>query len=169
MNAAFACQCSQPGLCPVFGRVMGPKPLAICRGEVLTPEQCDAYRDTWRRLAAGELVLPPADAPPAVPGPGTELAKLIATLQLRAKDCSSCSGMIAQMNVWGVDGCRAHRAEIVEQLDRNYHKLTWAEVLAAASSAIATLLALKINPLDISGSLVDLAIDQAAQNLTSAA
>jgi hypothetical protein len=104
-----------------------------------------------------------------IPGVGDHLADVVRIFEIARKEGCGCDEMIAQMNVWGVDGCRAHRAEIIEQLDRNYHKLTWAEVLAATGSAVASGLALKLNPRDVCGSLVDLAITRAQAAISQAA
>jgi hypothetical protein len=71
--------------------------------------------------------------------------------------------MIQNMNAWGPDGCREHRAEIVEHIEKAYETLTFTEAWQATVIAAWSGLASAINPLDICGSLVDEAISRAAK------
>lgn len=92
------------------------------------------------------------------PHPGSHLARLIAMLSMVSTGGCKCGQMIRQMNAWGIVGCRLHRAEIAAHLERAYRELTWAEWARGVARATATGLALRINPLDKCGSLVDEAI-----------
>lgn len=96
-------------------------------------------------------------------GPGTHLVRLIKSLGFSADACDSCGGLAVQMNAWGVEGCREHRAEIVAKLKEAYAALTLAQWLSAAAAAIHSGLAFRMNPLDIEGSLLDVAIERATQ------
>jgi hypothetical protein len=104
-----------------------------------------------------------------IPGVGDHLADVVRIFEIARKEGCGCDEMIAQMNAWGIDGCREHRAEIVEHLQKNYKRLTWAEVAAAARSAIAAGLVRKLKPRDVCGSLVDLAITRAQAAISSTA
>jgi hypothetical protein len=66
------------------------------------------------------------------------------------------------MNRWGVDGCRAHFDEIREWLIKAQAQAGWSATLTAATRAATSGLALQLDPLDIAGSLVQLAIERAA-------
>lgn len=61
-------------------------------------------------------------------GPGTELSKLIKELQLKREKNCGCAQMAAQMNVWGIEGCQNNREAILEQLQKNYQKITYKEI-----------------------------------------
>jgi hypothetical protein len=168
VSAAEACQCAAAGACPLFARMMCQRDFEICRGEALladgTPMPAEyraAYRFQWG-LRAG-FVLPP---PPPPSGPGVELAKLIAMLGAKPRAHCHCDEMIGRMNAWGVAGCRAHRAEIVAHLAGAYAGLTWEQVAVAVGQAVTSGLARRLNPLDVCGSLVDLAIERAGDRWT---
>jgi FkbM family methyltransferase len=47
----MSCSCPVAGYCPAFGKIQQPRHWQICRGEVLTPEACDAYRADWMVIA----------------------------------------------------------------------------------------------------------------------
>lgn len=66
------------------------------------------------------------------------------------------------MEQWGVEGCIAHRAEIVEWLRTAAEERGWSAVIAAAIEAVKTGEAFTMNPLDPYGSLVDEAIRRAS-------
>jgi hypothetical protein len=51
----MTCNCENSGWCETFKRTMGPRMHDICRGEVLTPEKCAIYRETWEKIRDGEL------------------------------------------------------------------------------------------------------------------
>lgn len=50
------CPCPDPlAPCEAYGGlVLGEYRWKVCRGEVLTPAQCEAYRREWKRRARGE-------------------------------------------------------------------------------------------------------------------
>lgn len=89
----------------------------ICRGEVLTLEKCQQYRQMWG-LQQNPLLLPTAQViqstlvPAVTGGPGTELKQLLRMLGIPSDWCESCTQRAATMDRWGVAGCIVHRAEI---------------------------------------------------------
>jgi hypothetical protein len=96
-------------------------------------------------------------------GPGTELTKLFAALKFKTSPVCSCEAKAKQMNTWGVEGCRQHRAEIVEWLRNNARRQGWARKVKAAALATIKGIAIQLNPTDLYGSLVDLAIKKAEE------
>jgi hypothetical protein len=57
-------------------------------------------------------------------GPGAELKKLFESFGL-TMPCGGCMALMFQMNTWGVEGCREHKAEIVERVRSNAKGLGW--------------------------------------------
>lgn len=95
-------------------------------------------------------------------GPGGELARLLA--EIGAEPTSgkcSCAARAREMDGWGIDGCRERREEIKDWLREAYKGTSWRELFAAISAAAKSGLALRINPLDPFGSLLDEAIRRA--------
>ena len=86
-------------------------------------KRCLLPGETWsavRREPAANLT-----------GPGSELKQLLAELgQSVTVDCG-CEDKAHQMNVWGVAGCREHRAEIIAWLQEAAAAKGWAASLAA--------------------------------------
>ena len=56
-------------------------------------------------------------AAPRQPGPGTVLHGLFTTLGFKQGGGCGCAEMQAKMDVWGVEGCREHQAEILDFLE----------------------------------------------------
>jgi hypothetical protein len=91
-------------------------------------------------------------------GPGTELKKLLAELGVTSfKDCG-CNDKAAQMNRWGVEGCRANFDTIRDWLADAQASAGWATKITAAVKAAVS--GLPINLSDIPGSLVRIAIER---------
>lgn len=80
----MTCECKEPGYCPRYAKVQGTRAHQICRGLVLTPEKCEAYRQNWARMASLQCV----------------------NLQneMRRQECPSCNGNV-QIKVFG---CAVH-------------------------------------------------------------
>lgn len=164
------CECPVAGFCNRYQRVMGERSRQICQGTVLTPEKCAVYRDNWAKLEAfrksqaegnqGTIVL---RTRATCHGPGAELTKLLAELGLKGFKGCNCNGHAAQMNRWGVDGCRENFATIRGWLIEAQEKADWLTIITAAGRAATTGLVLQLDPLDIAGSLVRLAIERAAR------
>jgi len=126
------CQCTGPGFCETFQREQSTRNVAICRGEVLTPAKCEAYRRNWS-LLIGVLI-----APLPATGPGTDLKHLIAEFGLKPTTSCACEAMLLQMNAWGVTGCREHRAEILAHLTKAYKSTANLTKLRAGLTALAS-------------------------------
>jgi hypothetical protein len=101
------------------------------------------------------------------PAPGTELQDLLSQFGITEKTSCSCRGVRAKMDAWGIDGCEQpqNRQWIIEQLQANAAKYSWAETLSAAVGVIANpsqwLTALRLNPLSMAESLLDEALRRA--------
>ena len=77
-----------------------------------------------------------AQAAPVEAGPGTEYARLVATLGLRPKAGCQCKAIERDMNAVGVEGCRERRAEFIERLQANYAAhYSYLDILTAALRA----------------------------------
>ena len=96
-------------------------------------------------------------------GPGTELKALIASLGINPSPSCDCNAKAEQMNVWGVEGCKQRREEIVQGLRDNAPRWGWKDKLKAAALATVKGIAFKLDLSDPYGSLVDLAIRQAEE------
>jgi hypothetical protein len=94
-------------------------------------------------------------------GPGSQLWRLLKSIGVKHKTDCGCLSYAEQMNAWGVEGCRARRAEIVAWMEKGAKEYGWSTVLTAAWKTITTGLVFSINPLDRYGSLLDEAIRQA--------
>lgn len=126
------------------------------------------HNGRYQRLFGMEVTAPDLRSPAALPpvpaeGPGTELKAILESLGISAENCS-CSHRAGQMNVWGVGGCRARRAEIVGWLEVERDRRGWRDTLAAGLRAIV--IGLWLNPLDLLGSIVDEAIRRAEAKAT---
>lgn len=119
------------------------------------------------RVYRGSMTEPsrvPAKSPPPpkpAGGPGTELKKILAELGIKTDASCGCENKARQMDRWGVAGCREHFAEIVAWLQDAKKKTTWRKTLFATIKAATSGLALQLNPLDVAGSVIDLAIRRA--------
>lgn len=119
----------------------------VCRcGNRIMPKE--AKLDTRRRL-------PPAPKE----GPGTELKKLLAELGITGVQGCGCERKAGAMNRWGVAGCRERFAEIRQWLVNARGKATWTETIRAATAVLYV--GLPVDPLDVEGSLVRIAIERA--------
>lgn len=147
------CRCTASGFCNNYQRRMTAREVQICRGEVLTPQKCEAYRNNW--LNGPGVGIPPS---PPQHGHGTELHQLIAALGVQPDESCQCEQMRLRMNAWGPAGCRDHREEILAHLRAAYKKTDWPTVLKAGALAVAQGL-----PLTLEG-LLDLAIERAAKD-----
>jgi len=113
-------------------------------------------------LTLKEWIEPPA---PPQNGPGTQLKMLLADLGIRNFSGCSCKSKSAQMNRWGVEGCREHFNEICEWIDEARKNVNWSTKIIAAITATTNGLAFRIDPTDVAGSLVRIAIER-AENAT---
>lgn len=102
-----------------------------------------------------------AGASPSQRGPGTELKKLLTTLGITERTGCDCNAKAAQMDAWGVAGCRSHFGEIVGWMRDGAKRWGWLARLAAGAKAVRSGVALRIHWLDPFEDLVRLAIEQA--------
>lgn len=170
------CVCPAAGWCETFKRQMHTNQHEICSGRfVHTPPISDElrlkYREKWattpprarepvERKPAEQLNHQPAPIPQE--GPGTELKELLTSLGLTeaASGCmGGCGGFAAQMNLWGVQGCRENRDAIIRRLNDESKKVGWLDKLKAAKEAGKQFLF--FNPFDPAPGLLDEAIRRA--------
>lgn len=150
------CQCPAAGFCHVLQRRMSAHHHAICQHKVLTPAKCEVYQQNWQQLATAQA----ASNDPT--GPGSKLKELLAELGIKNFAGCGCASRMRQMNRWGVVGCRENFAAIRGWIAEAQAKAGWSATLTAATRATTSGLALQIDPLDIPGSLVRIAINRAA-------
>jgi hypothetical protein len=91
-------------------------------------------------------------------GPGSHLWLLLEGIGVKHSPKCKCVAFARQMNAWGPQGCKARRAEIVENMRTNAEAYGWRTLATATAKAVLTGLAWRLNPLDLYGSLVDEAI-----------
>lgn len=139
----MSCDCKADGFCARYAREMIGRLRQICAGTVLTPEKCAAYRRRWQADADGRLP------------PGRQLRRLLAEMEIVGEDGCDCGTKAKQMDLWEVDGCREHRAEIVEWMKEAAATKGWAEKIKVGAKLLAQPW---FNPLDSYGSIVDEAI-----------
>jgi hypothetical protein len=87
-------------------------------------------------------------------GPGSELARLLKEIGVKV-DCSICSEWKRQMNLWGIDGCKEHRQDIIDRLKKAAGEASWSQTFTAASGLLSKSWFLIFDPY---GSIVDEAI-----------
>lgn len=91
-------------------------------------------------------------------GVGSTLWRLLASLGIQHTTTCSCLTLAEEMNRLGPDGCRRERSRLVASMRRNARVYGWGAVTVAATRAVASGLAWRLNPLDPYGSLLDEAI-----------
>lgn len=96
--------------------------------------------------------------------PGSELHELLQALGVEMPAECPCRDRIQQMDVWGAEGCRAKRAEIVEWLRESQREAGWLATLQAGLSAIRQPWFRALDPL---GSIVNEAIRRAEEKRSS--
>jgi hypothetical protein len=96
-------------------------------------------------------------------GPGTELKAILSSLGINPSPSCDCNGKAAQMNVWGVDGCRQNRDTIIQWMRDGMQHWGWVDQLKAAAAAVRTGLAFQVNWFDPFPDIIDQAINRAAE------
>lgn len=115
-------------------------------------------------MAAGEAARQRRrTVPKPAGGPGTELRRLLKEIGVSDAGCGGCGSFAAEMDRWGVEGCRARRDEIAARLREQAKARGWKVLLSAAWSTAVSGLAFALNPLDPLGSLVDEVIRRAEE------
>lgn len=127
------CDCPADGFCARYKREMKGRTREICRGENITPEKAAKYRANWEVLARRA-------------GPGTELKALLHSFGITSDVQCGCTDKAHAMDLWGIEGCKEHRAEIIGWLQEAAKAKGWAAQVAAMAG---------------SGWLVDTAIQRA--------
>lgn len=97
-------------------------------------------------------------------GPGTELKKILRELGITSRLGCGCGQMISKMNAWGVVGCIQHFEELRKHLVVAQAKLSWSESMTTTLFGLMKGFVVRVNPLDVPGSLLRLAISRAEQN-----
>lgn len=145
-------------------RTIGGRPLRL--------NKCNAYRELaglpplpspTAPSSAVRQAVPQKAAPQKVckkpPGTGDEMKSLLASLGLSSKWCIGCQGKAAQMNRWGIAGCKEQRETIRQWMLDGMKSADWWTTTKAAVNAVR--LGLMVDPLDPAGWLVDEAIRRA--------
>jgi hypothetical protein len=101
-------------------------------------------------------------------GPGTELALILKSLGIEPQSSCDCKGKQAQMNVWGVAGCRANLNTIIGWMRDGAGRWNWTDRFAAAAKAVTTGLAFQVNWLDPFPDIIEQAIQRAEQDQRAA-
>lgn len=169
------CQCDEPNpSCPRYGWMMG-RHHSICRGEGVTPQKRRAYLDLFQgsprsgpqgRVPLGfrEGPAPPPGGPLlAGGGPGTEMKAILQSLGLSESSGCGCQDVARAMDQWGPSGCRLRKDQILAHLRQAQARAGWLAKLKAAGLAVASGLALRLDPLDPAPGLLDEAIRRAEQ------
>jgi len=100
---------------------------------------------------------------PISQGVGTEVAKILKSIGIEA--CFGCIDWIQKMNQWGPTGCEENRNDIVFRLREKMKETSWETYRIAATKAVQTGLAFKINWFDPCPGLLDLAIQTVRDQL----
>jgi hypothetical protein len=144
----------RPDTCPLCWRAVHCREWQELWGLPTTAPTCYDGAGALASLAAAPA---PASAPPGR-GPGTELRKVLERFGIPEPAGCACATRAAQMDAWGVEGCRRHRAEIVAWLRDEWAKLARR---TRRRAAVRALRAGFVHPFDPAGALVDRAIRQA--------
>lgn len=79
---------------------------------------------------------PKNHAPPIPYGPGTELAKLLASLGITEQTGCQCDSLRREMDALGVAGCRRERTRFLKRLEENAAKFSWWDKFKAGAAAV---------------------------------
>ncbi len=129
----------------------------ICDGTAgVSEEKRQLYIKRWKAVGwQRPSYAKPEPAPKH--GPGTELEAILKERgHTVARDCG-CRDKIAQMNRWGVDGCRENIDTITDWLIDAAKSAGWLEAFAVSTPGLATIARREIR------AMIDEAIDRAAR------
>lgn len=101
-------------------------------------------------------------------GPGTELSALLEGLGIVPAPSCDCKAKAQKMDAWGVEGCLAHREEIIGWMRDGQERWGWKERLKAAAKAVTSGLAFQLNPLDPFPGIIDECIRRADEKESDA-
>jgi hypothetical protein len=134
------------------------------------------YHAIWSRRGSPPLVVPPFmgagdqaaqgldpmnRVTTSTSGPGTELKAILATLGITHQPGCDCNAKAAQMDAWGVAGCRSNFNQIVVWMRDGAPRWGWVAKIMAGAKAVKSGLALQVNWVDPFPSLITLAIERA--------
>ena len=151
---------------------MVPAIRRLVKGELPVAKEDEWFIAAHEPTGFGMTVLSrdPADRPkrpivlwPPEGGPGTEMKAMLAGLGVNPGPTCDCNAKAVQMDLWGVEGCRANRNTIVGWLRDNAPRWGWADRVKAAANAVINGLAFKLNPLDPFPGVLDEAIRRAEE------
>lgn len=151
---------------------MVPAIRRLVKGELPVAKEDEWFIAAHEPTGFGMTVLSrdPADRPkrpiilwPPEGGPGTEMKAMLAGLGVNPGPTCDCNAKAIQMDLWGVEGCRANRNTIVGWLRDNAPRWGWADRVKAAANAVINGLAFKLNPLDPFPGVLDEAIRRAEE------
>lgn len=114
-------------------------------------------------LSRNEEDRPPTPIIPWPPGfgPGTELRKMLASIGVHQIPGCDCLSKMIEMDVLGVEGCRAKQDDLAKYLKDNAPRWGWEGILNAAVWTVLTGMVFRINPTDPFPSLIKEAIRRA--------
>jgi hypothetical protein len=131
-------QCSRCGL-----------EISIRRGSIIRASRCRVADGGYKRGV------------PRNKGVGTELKKIFTELGIPPTSACQCDAKAREWNANGVEWCQTHRAEIIAHIHKAYSSTDISTIMRAVAMATVTGLVIRINPLDVPGSLLDEAIRRA--------
>ncbi|MGE4138384.1 MAG: hypothetical protein AB7E98_21920, partial [Pirellulales bacterium] len=119
----------------------------------------------WQAIVAAPVKAPSDEIlPPPEEGPGKQLGLIIKDeYEIEEPKNCICKRLRAQMNRWGVEGCRdpKNRAAIIAAMKKNYQHFGWGDIFSAAGKAF------KKGLPKTWGGMYDLAVNREAQRLAS--
>lgn len=107
-----------------------------CSSPLLRTAACGVTADFCRSCPAADRDLPPALAGRGRGRPGAELAAMLSSLGLHGEQGCGCDDFAAEMDRWGVEGCRARAAEIAAHLRVQAERVGRAAKLKAGLLAV---------------------------------
>lgn len=87
---------------------------------------------------------PERQTPPIAAGPGTDLKRLLSKLGITPTAGCQCNAIARRMDAMGVEGCREHFEQIVDEMTREAIRRGWkfpGVVRVGISTLLATVLA----------------------------
>ena len=98
-------------------------------------------------------------------GVGSQIWRLLASLGVKHTATCHCLTLAERMNALGPDGCRQERPNLVAKMRANAKQYGWGTVATAATRAVLTGLAWRLDLTDLYGSILDEGIRRAEADL----
>lgn len=134
------CVCPVAGFCERHKVEKSEALHSLCQTRDNYFQAWEAGRGPRQNRPAGTTTIRP-------PGPGTELARLLAKRGYRIQKECGCKSKIGHMNVWGTDGCRQRIDEISAWLIAAAKTSGWYTRLLVSTPGINSFVTSKINDL----------------------